>query len=195
MRPRCCATSAVPADALAVSVAVPTVAFGGLTSGRQTADLVEGLGRSYGDDWWYAGQLAFVRQDQERWDEAEALASYALSVEPCLRPRGARAGTRVLRDGRARRRAGVARRVDPRPRGREANHRSHFSWHAALHELMRGDVDAVRRRYDRELAPPRVTGSRALVDSGALLWRCRMADAPLESLTPRRSSPRRLRPG
>ena len=71
-----------PRDALAVSVAVPTVAFGGLTSGRQTAELVEGLGRTYGDDWWYAGQLAFVRQDQERWGEAEELASYALSVEP-----------------------------------------------------------------------------------------------------------------
>ena len=71
-----------PRDALAVSVAVPTVAFGGLTSGKQTADLVEGLGRTYGDDWWYAGQLAFVRQDQERWGEAEDLASYALSVEP-----------------------------------------------------------------------------------------------------------------
>ena len=62
-----------PRDALAVSVALPTVAFGGLTSGRQTSDLVEGLARSYGDDWWYAGQLAFVRQDQERWSEAEAL--------------------------------------------------------------------------------------------------------------------------
>ena len=71
-----------PRDALAVSVAVPTVAFGGLTSGRQTAELVEGLGRTYGDDWWYAGQLAFVRQDQERWTEAEDLSSYALAVEP-----------------------------------------------------------------------------------------------------------------
>ena len=38
-----------------------------------------------------------------------------------------------------------------RTRGPEANHRSHFSWHAALHELMQCDVDAVRRRYEREL--------------------------------------------
>ena len=37
---------------------------------------------------------------------------------------------------------------------------------------MQCDVEAVRRRYERELAPPLVTGSRALVDSGALLWRC-----------------------
>ncbi len=172
-----------PRDALAVSVAVPTVAFGGLTSGRQTAELVEGLGRTYGDDWWYAGQLAFVRQDQERWSEAEDLASYALSVEPA-------SGHAVHA------RAHVYYETGQHPeglawldewiqsRGPEANHRSHFSWHAALHELMQCDVDAVRRRYERELAPPLVTGSRALVDSGALLWRCHVTgtwEGPLPS--------------
>lgn len=30
---------------------------------------------------------------------------------------------------------------------------SHFSWHAALHELSLGDLDAVRRRYDAQLRP------------------------------------------
>ena len=170
-----------PRDALAVSVAVPTVAFGGLTSGRQTADLVESLGRSYGDDWWYAGQLAFVRQDQERWDEAEALAAYALSVEPSS-GHAVHARAHVFYET-GQHSAGLTWLDDwIRTCGRQANHRSHFSWHAALHELVQGDVDAVRRRYARELAPPLVTGSRALVDSGALLWRCRMADSPLETL-------------
>jgi hypothetical protein len=42
---------------LVVSLAIPTVAFGGLTSGTQTAALVESLAPSYGGDWWYAGQL------------------------------------------------------------------------------------------------------------------------------------------
>jgi uncharacterized NAD(P)/FAD-binding protein YdhS len=165
-----------PRDALAVSVAVPTVAFGGLTSGRQTAHLVESLGRSYGDDWWYAGQLAFVRQDQERWSEAESLASYALSVEPSSgHAVHARAHVYYETGQHA---EGLAWLDDwIRIRGPEANHRSHFSWHAALHELMQCDVEAVRRRYERELAPPRVTGSRALVDSGALLWRCHVSDA------------------
>ena len=160
-----------PRDALAVSVAVPTVAFGGLTSGRQTAQLVEGLGRTYGDDWWYAGQLAFVRQDQERWGEAEELASYALSVEPAS-GHAVHARAHVYYET-GQHTEGLAW-LDGwiRSRGPEANHRSHFSWHAALHELMQCDVDAVRRRYERELAPPLVTGSRALVDSGALLWRC-----------------------
>jgi uncharacterized NAD(P)/FAD-binding protein YdhS len=160
-----------PRDALAVSVAVPTVAFGGLTSGLQTADLVEGLGRTYGDDWWYAGQLAFVRQDQERWSEAEDLASYALSVEPSS---GHAVHARAHVFYETGRHAEGLTWLDEwiRTHGPEANHRSHFSWHAALHELMLGDELAVRRRYQRELAPPLVTGSRALVDSGALLWRC-----------------------
>ena len=129
-----------PRDALAVSVAVPTVAFGGLTSGRQTAQLVEGLGRTYGDDWWYAGQLAFVRQDQERWGEAEELASYALSVEPAS-GHAVHARTHVYYET-GDHAEGLAW-LDGwiRSRGPEANHRSHFSWHAALHKL-----DAVRRR-------------------------------------------------
>ena len=165
-----------PRDALAVSVAVPTVAFGGLTSGTQTAELVESLGRSYGDDWWYAGQLAFVRQDQERWSEAEDLASYALSVEPAS-GHAVHARAHVFYET-GQHAAGLAW-LDEwiRTRGPEANHRSHFSWHAALHELMQDDVDAVRRRFERELAPSVVTGSRAVVDSGSLLWRGRVTGA------------------
>ncbi|HYH71803.1 MAG TPA: FAD/NAD(P)-binding protein [Nocardioides sp.] len=170
-----------PRDALAVSVAVPTVAFGGLTSGTQTAELVESLGRAYGDDWWYAGQLAFVRQDQERWAEAEDLSSYALSVEPASgHAVHARAHVFYETGDHA---AGLAW-LDEwiRTRGPEANHRSHFSWHAALHELMQDDAEAVRRRYHRELSPSVVTGSRAVVDSGALLWRGRVTGAWTEDL-------------
>ena len=170
-----------PRDALAVSVAVPTVAFGGLTSGTQTAELVESLGRTYGDDWWYAGQLAFVRQDQERWAEAEELSSYALSVEPSSgHAVHARAHVFYETGDHA---AGLAW-LDEwiRTRGPEANHRSHFSWHAALHELMQDDVEAVRRRYARELDPSVVSGSRVVVDSGALLWRGRVTGAWTDDL-------------
>jgi uncharacterized NAD(P)/FAD-binding protein YdhS len=165
-----------PRDALAVSVAVPTVAFGGLTSGAQTADLVESLGRSYGDDWWYAGQLAFVRQDQERWGEAEDLASYALSVEPSS-GHAVHARAHVFYET-GRHAEGLAW-LDGwiRDRGPQANHRSHFSWHAALHELMQDDVEAVRRRWARELAPDVVDGSRVVVDSGSLVWRGRVTGA------------------
>ena len=170
-----------PRDALAVSVAVPTVAFGGLTSGTQTGELVESLGRSYGDDWWYAGQLAFVRQDQERWAEAEELSSYALSVEPAS-GHAVHARAHVFYET-GDHTAGLAW-LDEwiRTRGPEANHRSHFSWHAALHELMQDDVEAVRRRWRRELSPDVVSGSRAVVDSGALLWRGRVTGTWTEDL-------------
>ena len=48
---------------------------------------------------------------------------------------------------------------------------SHFSWHAALHELSLGDLDAVRARYQGQLRPEHGLGCRALVDTGSLLWR------------------------
>jgi hypothetical protein len=62
-------------------------------------------------------------------------------------------------------------------RGRGAVHRAHFSWHIALHELALDDPAAVRRRWFAQLAPGRVTGMRALVDSGSLLWRARLSDS------------------
>ena len=62
---------------------MPTIAFSGVTDVRHEAwALVEGLAPAYGDDWWYRGLLAFVRQDQGRYDEADELAWSALRVEP-----------------------------------------------------------------------------------------------------------------
>ena len=164
-----------PRDALMVCVAVPTVAFGGVISGRQTWSLVESLQPVYGDDWWYCGQLAFVRQSQSRWDEAEELAARALEQHPAA-GHAVHARTHVFYETGAHG-AGLGW-LDGwiAEHGPRANSRAHFSWHAALHELALDDAEAVRRRYAAQLAPPIVTGPRALVDSGAILWRCRMAD-------------------
>ena len=162
-----------PLDALAVSAAVPTVAFGGITSGRQTWELVERLGSSYGDDWWYCGELAFVRQEQGRWDEAEELSLRSLGEQPAS-GHAVHARTHVFYET-GRHEAGL-RWLDGwiAEHGPRANSGAHFSWHAAIHELALDDSYAVRRRYECQLAPPLVTGARALVDSGSLLWRCRM---------------------
>ncbi len=160
-----------PRDALAVNVAVPTIAFGGITSDSETWALVESLRGDYGDDWWYLSQLAFVRQDQGRWDEAEAFASRALDLEPAS-GHAVHARTHVFYET-AEHRDGLAWLNDWIGRwGPASDGRVHFTWHAALHELMLGDDAAVRRRYDRDLAPPAVAGARALVDSASLLWRC-----------------------
>ncbi|PUA82235.1 FAD/NAD(P)-binding protein [Nocardioides currus] len=163
-----------PRDVLAVSAAVPTIAFSGVTDIQQEAwDLVDGLAPAYGDHWWYISLQAFTRQDQGRFDEAGLLAESALFCEPSsghavhaqthvMYETGKHEGGRVWLDH------WVA------ESGRSASHRAHFSWHAALHDLALGDTEAVRQRYYSQLAPPTVTGVRALIDSASLLWRWRI---------------------
>jgi hypothetical protein len=129
-----------------------------------------GLAPAYGDHWWYISLLAFTRQDQSRFDDAGLLAETALECEPTS-GHAVHAQTHVMYEtgrhdaGRAWLDHWVA------ESGRAASHRAHFSWHAALHELAIGDTEAVRQRYYTQLAPPTVTGVRALIDSASLLWR------------------------
>jgi hypothetical protein len=160
-----------PRDALMLAVAMPTIAFAGVTEVPQEAwALVEDLAPAYGGDWWYAGLLAFVRQEQERWTEAANLADRALAVEPSSgHAVHARAHVHYETGDHT---AGLSW-LDGwiHRHGPAAHHGSHFSWHAALHELALEDPAAVQRRYHAELAPPRVTGVRTLVDSASLLWR------------------------
>jgi hypothetical protein len=153
-----------------VSAAVPTIAFSGVTAvQREVWELVESLAPAYGRHWWYAGLLAFVRQDQGRYDDAAGLADRALDVQPSS-GHAVHARTHVYYET-GQHTQGL-RWLDPwiTVCGRQASHRAHFAWHAALHELAAGDVEAMRRRYVTQLAPPAVTGVRALVDSASLLW-------------------------
>lgn len=162
-----------PRDAFAVNIAVPTISFGGITSDRETWELVESLAGDYGDDWWYLGQLAFVRQEQERWAEAEALSARALAVEPAS-GHAVHARTHVFYETGEHKSGLEWLNAWIGDWGDTSDGKVHFTWHAALHELMLGDDEAVRRRYARDLAPPAVSGPRALVDSASLLWRCEM---------------------
>ena len=163
-----------PRDVLAVSAAVPTIAFSGVTDVRQEAwDLIEGLAPAYGDHWWYISLLAFTRQDQSRWEEAGLLAESALSCQPSS-GHAVHAQTHVLYETGQHETGRIWLDHWVTESGRSASHRAHFSWHAALHELSLGDTEAVRRRYYSQLVPPTVTGVRALVDSASLLWRWRM---------------------
>ncbi|WP_051054156.1 FAD/NAD(P)-binding protein [Frankia sp. QA3] len=162
---------AYPEDALAVSIAVPTIAFSGATEIPAEAwALVEGLAAVYRDDWWYRGLLAFTRQEQERWDEAAELAALALAVEPTA-GHAVHAKTHVHYET-GDHEAGLAW-LDAwiSTCGSDSSQRAHFSWHAALHELALGDDDAIRARFSAQLSPPAVSGVRALIDSASLLWR------------------------
>lgn len=164
-----------PRDVLAVSSAVPTIAFSGVVDVQREAwDLIEGLAPAYGDHWWYISLLAFTRQDQGRYEEAGLLAESALGVDPSS-GHAVHALAHVLyetgqhEEGRVWLDHWVAQ------SGRSASHRAHFAWHAALHELALGDTEAVRGRYYSQLAPPAVSGVRALIDSTSLLWRWKVA--------------------
>lgn len=163
-----------PTDCLAVSVALPTIAFSGVAQPLEDSwTLVESLAPAYGDDWWFASLAAFTRQEQERWAEADALVDRALSCEPAAgHAVHARAHVTYETGDHA---AGLAW-LDAwiAEHGQDTNHRAHYSWHAALHEIAMDDLDAALRRYREQLAPPVVTGARALVDSVSLLWRLRM---------------------
>ena len=166
-----------PRDALALNLAVPTIAFSGSVEVPEQAwALVEAAQPVFGSDWWYAGLLAFVRQEQGRFAEADDLAIGALAAEPAA-GHAAHAMAHVFY-GTGRHTDGL-RWIDGwiRDNARTAFHPSHFSWHAALHELALGDVTAVRLRYARELSPASVSGVRALVDSASLLWRARIDGA------------------
>ncbi len=160
-----------PRDALLLSTAVPTIAFAGVTEVPQEAwAIVERAIPAYGDDWWFTGLLAFVRQEQRRFDEAMELSCRSLAVEPAAgHSAHARAHahyeTGDHEDGLAWMDAWVT------GDGATTESLSHFSWHAALHELSLGDMAAVRRRYDAQLRPEHGLGCRALVDSGSLLFR------------------------
>jgi uncharacterized NAD(P)/FAD-binding protein YdhS len=163
-----------PRDALVVNACIPTIASGGATDVPQHAwAIVEGLAPAYGTDWWYLGMLAFVRQEQHRWDQAAQLADRSLLAEP--------AGGHAVHA-----RAHVYYETGDHVAGLEwldgwisgpgltAYHRAHYSWHAALYELALERKADVWARFRAQLAPPAVNGIRALVDSASLLWRCHL---------------------
>lgn len=167
---------ACPGDALALAAAVPTIAFSGVgdLDDDYALPLVERASPAYDGHWFHTSLLAFLRQGQGRYHEAGELAHRALAVEPASGHAvhalahvhyecGAHEAGRDWLD------AWVS------GQGRGAIHRAHFSWHIALHELALDDPAAVRRRWLAHLAPGRVSGVRALVDSGSLLWRARLS--------------------
>jgi len=161
-----------PKDALILNSIMPTILFGGAVEVPQEAwEIIEGAAPAYGeDDWWFLGTLAFVRQEQLRFDEAMDLAVRSLELEP--------AGGHAAH-ARAHAHYETGDHVNGLEfmsnwvlgSGQGADPIDHNAWHAAVHELSLGDVAAVRRRYETQLAPAQMTGCRALIDGGQLLFR------------------------
>ena len=167
-----------PGDRLALATAVPTIAFSGLNDldGAAALQLLERSAPAHDGNWFHTSLLAFIRQEEGRYEEAGILAERALAIEPAS-GHAMHALTHVHYEsgdhetGRDRIDQWLA------GQGRGSSHRAHFAWHAALHELAAEDGAAVRRRWAAQLSPGKVRGIRALVDSGSLLWRARVTDS------------------
>jgi hypothetical protein len=160
-----------PDDALLLSVAVPTIAFAGVTEVPADAwRIVESCAPVYGDDWFFSGLLGFVRQEQGRFDEAMALSCASLEAMPSAgHSAHARAHVHYETGDHAAGLAWIDRWITDA--GAHTDNLAHYAWHAALHELADGDLAAVGRRYDAQLSPVHVRGCRSLVDTGSLIWR------------------------
>ncbi|WP_433221142.1 FAD/NAD(P)-binding protein [Dactylosporangium sp. CS-047395] len=172
-----------PRDALVVNACVPTIAFGGATQVPQHAwAIVERLAPVYGEDWWYLGLLAFVRQEQHRWTQSAELAERALAADPAG-GHAAHARSHVYYETGEHHTGLTWLTAWIDGPGRTAFQGAHFSWHAALHELALQRWTDVSARLHGQLAPPSVGGVRALVDSASLLWRCRVLGAPPQPVT------------
>ncbi|WP_278255911.1 hypothetical protein [Nocardioides convexus] len=152
-----------PRDAVLLSVAMPTIAFAGVTDlPEQAWSIVETAAPAYGDDPWINGLMAFVRQEQRRFDEAmESVLPLALGGAE-RRARRPRPGARALRDRRPRRGAGLDGRLGARRR------RAHRQPHPLL--LARGAARALARRHRCRPAPVRRPGSSPAMPWAAARW-------------------------
>lgn len=173
-----------PRDVLGVSIAMPTIAFSGAYGIPDEAwDALELMASHFAEDWWYSGLLAFARQDQGRMEEARELAEHSLAIEPRGGNAAHAAAHIYLETGQHA--EGLAW-IDHwiADAGQDSTHRCHYSWHAALYELALDDTDAVAERYTRELAPEIVQGTRALVDTASLLFRCGLEEVEVPGADP-----------
>jgi hypothetical protein len=150
-----------PTDAYAVSLVAPSIASAGVGAGVvEVWPLLDELAGHYHGDWWMTGLRAFARTEEGRWDEAERLAEAALTARPSSGHAGHALAHVLYETGRH---EGAVGWLDGwlGSDGAQQRYRSHFSWHAALHELALGDVRAVRRRFDHELASVGVAAGEA----------------------------------
>jgi hypothetical protein len=157
-----------PRDVLAVSIAMPTIAFSGAYDVPEDAwEQLDRIAPTFRDDWWFDGLLAFARQECDQLDEARDLALRALAAEPRA---GTAAHARAHVHWESGDHEGGLEWLDPwvATDGRDATHLAHFSWHAALHELALDNTDAVIVRYRSQLAPPTVWGPSTAPSLGAL---------------------------
>jgi hypothetical protein len=177
---------AFPGDPLGLTLAMPTIAFSGAFDDPGHAwhrldDLVD----LHGDAWWFTGLRSYAKLELEERDIAIALAEQSLRDQP-LGATAAHARTHLYYEcgDHAAGAAWLSGWIEGA--GHSAVHRAHFSWHVAMHDLGLGDIDAALARYDDDLSPRVLQGTRSLVDAGSLLWRLHLSgrDARIDDIQP-----------
>jgi tetratricopeptide (TPR) repeat protein len=146
------------------------VALLGAGQGKLAHRLVEAQARVARDDCGWLGLVAFARADQRRYEEAAKLAEQALRASP----RDANAAHALMHCHyeTGEHAAGLRWLTSWLSGGASLGHfKAHFPWHAAMHELAQGDLDAARRRCGTQIP------AEATADIAPLLWRFRLVKA------------------
>jgi tetratricopeptide (TPR) repeat protein len=165
-----------PDDPMGLTLAMPTIAFSGAFEDPGHAwHRLDDLVSLHGDAWWFTGLYAYAKLELEERDIAIELAEKSLRDQP-LGATAAHARTHLYYEcgDHAAGAAWLSDWIDGA--GHSAVHRAHFSWHVAMHDLGLGDTSAALSRYDADMNPRILQGTRSLVDSVSLLWRLHLID-------------------
>lgn len=169
---------AYPEDPMGLALAIPTIAFSGAYDSPIDAwHRLEELEPLHRDSWWFTGLLAFARVELGDLEGAAELAERSLVDEP---HGGTAAHARAHAYYELGEHAEGLRWLDAwlAQAGARCLGSDHLCWHAVLHDLGLGDIDAVLERYDRDLSPSVLQGIRSLVDGASLLWRLDLMGIP-----------------
>jgi hypothetical protein len=130
--------------------------------------------RTSPDDCGWLGLAAFGEAEFQRYDQAVVLAERALHAS--ARDANAAHALMHCHYETGEHEAGLRWLVDWLAGGAPLGHfEVHFPWHAAMHELALGDLEAARRRCGTQVP------AEATADIASLLWRFRLAKAPFDS--------------
>src|SRR5271169_6302542 len=170
--------SEYPRDALPLSLALGVFGLLGFSGRRDHHEaqlaLLEELAPHWGDDWWFLGYLGWAHIETGEVAKGTRLVERSLAGNP----RNAHAAHQrvhgFFESGDA---AGGADFIENWLTGydRAGHLHCHLSWHLALFELARGNVERSRTIYLDDIRPSAAQAAPMLVlaDSASFLWRWR----------------------
>ena len=171
-----------PTDAFVLAQANGVYSLIGFSGRKSRNDeqiaLLRRVQTAYGDDWWFLSALAFAENELYLYSEARghAQTSHELRSDNAHNAHtlshveyetgDAAAGAKFLSEWRP----GYT---------RDGILFTHLSWHHALFELNRGDIEAAVEIYESDVHPGSSNGTplSVIADSASFLWRMTLAGA------------------